>query len=240
MSKYFTFPDGTTVRQRLFVLQANGSKEFATKLNPGVENVLGLRVPDLRKLAKEIVKTNATAYLSSPGGLYMEERMLHGMVLGLIPIKDIDIYLEEVSGFVHGINSWSVCDTFTFSGQQKFIDNHAEKIFKWLKSWLDSEAVYEVRFGVVMLLKYFINDTYVDKVLALLTGIRHNSYYISMAVAWTISVVLVKYPEKGMAWLRSKPVDRKTIQRAIQKSIESCRISPELKDELRDMRKLLL
>lgn len=144
MKEAFVFEDGTTVRDRLLALQTAGNKKFAEKLNPGVENVLGLRVPDLRKLAAEIVRRDYFLYLSDPGSFYMEERMLHGMVLGLIKVESIESYLEKLEVFVHRINSWSVCDTFSFSGRKKFIKENNAAVFAWLKGWLHSKAEYEV------------------------------------------------------------------------------------------------
>ncbi len=237
MNTGYRLSDGTTVRERLLSLQAKGNKIFAAKLNPGVANILGLRVPDLRKLAAEIAKNDYNSYLSSPGDFYMEERMLHGMVLGLIPVNDTDSYLGKVSEFVRKINSWSVCDTFTFSGRQKFIDSDTAKIYDWLVSWLGSEAEYEVRFGVVMLMQYYLTETYLEDIMHLFSEIQHKGYYVSMAVAWAISVLIVRFPERGVAWLRTRPVDDITLHRAIQKCIDSYRISPELKNELRALRK---
>lgn len=239
MNCNFTFPDGSTVRQRLLSLQAKGNKTFSAKLHPGVENVLGLRVPDLRKLAAEIVKADYQTYLAAPGNFYMEERMLHGMVLGLVPVHNTDAYLNEVAGFVHTINSWSVCDTFTFSGRRKFISKNAQKVYAWLTEWLESDAEYEVRFGIVMLMQYYLSEPYLADILQRFSSIRHRAYYVSMALAWAISVVIVKFPAEGMAWLRSQPVDKETMKRSIQKCIDSYRISPELKEELRAMRKCL-
>lgn len=235
----FTFPDGSTVRQRLLSLRANGNKQFTEKLHPGVENVLGLRVPDLRKLAKEIAQADYKTYLSAPGNFYMEERMLHGFVLGLIPVRNTDDYLDEVAKFVRIINSWSVCDTFVFSGRQKFVCKDEKKIYSWLTAWLESEAEYEVRFGVVMLMQHYLTEPYLADILQRFSCIRHKAYYVSMALAWAISVVIVKFRKEGMAWLRSRPVDIETMKRSIQKCIDSYRISPELKEELRAMRKEL-
>lgn len=231
-----TLSDGLTVRERLLAMQADSNKEFTRRLHPGVENILGLRVPALRQLAAEIARCDWRRYLEDPGSYYMEERMLHGMVLGKIRIDNTDTYLEMVGDFVKRINSWSVCDTFDFSGGRKFVDKNSDKIFEWLRTFIDSEAEYSVRFGVVMLLKYYINDCYLDAVEKTLGSISHTGYYVSMAVAWTIAEILIKYPDRGTAWLHTRPVDAQTMRRAIQKAIESYRIDPARKELLRKFR----
>ena len=106
-----------TIKEHLLQLAERGNKKFTESLNPGVEHVLGIRVPDLRKLAARIAKDGWEAYLDTADTYYMEERMLQGMVLGCIrPDADIEVYLHRVTCFVWNINSWSVCDTFKFGG----------------------------------------------------------------------------------------------------------------------------
>ena len=114
-------------------------------------NVLGVRIPHLRQLAKRIARGDWQAYLATADTYYMEERMLQGMVLGCIrPDDDIEQYLERVTRFVRLINSWSVCDTFKFAGGKRFIQAHRERLWEYLKGWMQAEGEYEIRFGVVM------------------------------------------------------------------------------------------
>ncbi len=158
MIEEYRLPDGRTVKETLLAMQADSNKEFAARLNPGIENVLGLRIPQLRKLAKIIARHQCEQYLSAPGDFYMEERMLHGMVLGEIDMDDIDGYLQRVAVFVRSINSWSVCDTFDFKGKRRLVERYPSLIRQWLLQWLDSDREYEVRFAVVMFMKYFIGQ----------------------------------------------------------------------------------
>lgn len=232
----FILADGMTVRERLLAMQADSNKEFTRRLHPGIDNILGLRVPALRQLAAEIARGDWRRYLEGPGSYYMEERMLHGMVLGKIHVDDTDAYLKMVGDFVKRINSWSVCDTFAFSGDRKFVEKNSDKIFEWLRTFFDSKAEYTVRFGVVMLLKYYINDRYLDSVEKTLESISHTGYYVSMAVAWTIAEILIKYPEQGTEWLLTRPVDHQTMRRAIQKAVESYRIDPKRKELLKNLK----
>lgn len=236
MTEEYRLPDGQTVKETLLAMQADSNKEFAARLNPGIENVLGLRIPHLRKLAKIIARHNAEEYLLSPGDFYMEERMLHGMVLGEIGVSDINQYLERVGVFVRSINSWSVCDTFDFKGKRRLVEKHRELILKWLLPWLNSEHEYEVRFAVVMLMKYFIGPDNPSAFLHLMETVSHRGYYVSMAVAWGVATAMAKYPDDTIAWLARKPIDRITMKRAIQKALDSFRVSPEHKAILRSYR----
>lgn len=113
--------NGLTIKENLLRLAGEGNKKFTESLHPGIENVLGVRVPALRQLAAQIAKDDWQAYLQSADTFYMEERMLQGMVIGCLKIKDVEEYLSLVSGFVPLINSWSVCDTFDFAGKQRLL-----------------------------------------------------------------------------------------------------------------------
>ena len=236
MIEEYRLPDGRTVKETLLAMQADSNKEFAARLNPGIENVLGLRIPQLRKLAKIIARHQCEQYLSAPGDFYMEERMLHGMVLGEIDMDDIDGYLQRVAVFVRSINSWSVCDTFDFKGKRRLVERYPSLIRQWLLQWLDSDREYGVRFAVVMFMKYFIGQGNPSDFLQLMAGVKHRGYYVSMAVAWGIATAMAKYPDDTIAWLAGNPVDRPTMKRAIQKSLESFRISAEHKAILRTYR----
>ena len=119
--------NGLTIKENLLRLAGEGNKKFTESLHPGIENVLGVRVPALRQLAAQIAKDDWQAYLQSADTFYMEERMLQGMVIGCLKIKDVEEYLSLVSGFVPLINSWSVCDTFDFAGKQRFVDRNKER-----------------------------------------------------------------------------------------------------------------
>ena len=142
--------NGLTIKENLLRLAGEGNKKFTESLHPGIENVLGVRVPALRQLAAQIAKDDWQAYLQSADTFYMEERMLQGMVIGCLKIKDVEEYLSLVSGFVSLINSWSVCDTFDFAGKQRFVDRNKERVWQFLEGWMQSDKEYEIRFGVGM------------------------------------------------------------------------------------------
>ena len=229
---------GKPVREHLLALSVNSNKAFAEKLNPGVDNVLGLRLPDMRKLAVQIAKSDWKAYLATAPSFYMEERMLQGLVLGYVkPDDDIESYLSYVTRFVKIINSWSVCDSFKFAGTGKYLSVHSDRIWEYLKSFILSEKEYEIRFGVVMTMKYFIDESHIDELFGFYDNITHDAYYVKMAVAWAISFCFVAYPEKTMEYLMRAKLDDFTYNKAIQKTIESYRVDEAMKVKLRSMRR---
>lgn len=231
--------DGMTVKEHLLELARHGNKPFTSGLHPGIEHILGIRVPDLRKLAACIARTDWQHYLASADTYYMEERMLQGMVLGCIhPEEDVEIYLERVSRFVRNINSWSVCDTFKFAGGPKFVKKHAPRLWKYLKSWMQASGEYEIRFGVVMSMSYFVDEEHIVELLACYDRIRHEGYYVKMAVAWALSVCFVKFPEETMRYLKGNPaLDDFTYHKTLQKITESYRVDADMKMQIKSMKR---
>ena len=230
--------EGLTIKEHLLQLAERGNKKFTESLNPGVEHVLGIRVPDLRKLAARIAKDGWEAYLDTADTYYMEERMLQGMVLGCIrPDADVEVYLHRVTQFVWNINSWSVCDTFKFGGGKKFIEANKDRLWEYLKTWMHAEGEYEIRFGVVMAMQLFTDEEHIDELLSLYDDIRHEGYYVRMAVAWALSVCFVKFPERTLAYLKQNTLDNFTYNKALQKIIESYRVDAGTKDVIRAMKR---
>ena len=230
--------EGLTIKEHLLQLAEQGNKKFTESLNPGVEHVLGIRVPDLRKLAARIAKDGWEAYLDTADTYYMEERMLQGMVLGCIrPDADIEVYLHRVTCFVWNINSWSVCDTFKFGGGKRFIEANKDRLWEYLKTWMRAEGEYEIRFGVVMAMQYFIDEEHIEELFSLYNAIRHEGYYVRMGVAWALSVCFVRFPERTLAYLKQNTLDNFTYNKALQKIIDSYRVDAGTKDVIRAMKR---
>ena len=230
--------DGLTVKEHLLILAEDGNRKFTEGLHPGVEHVLGIRLPALRKLAARIAKADWERYFDTADGFYMEERMLQGMVLGCIrPDEDVEVYLHRVTRFVWIINSWSVCDTFKFGGGKAFIRRNEARLWEYLKEWMKASGEYEVRFGVVMGMSYFLDEAHLEEYLSLLDGVRHEGYYVRMAVAWALSFCFVKFPEQTMAFLRHCHLDDFTFRKTIQKIGESYRVSEDMKKAVKALKR---
>lgn len=211
-------------------------RRFASSLIPNIDNVLGVRLPALRKLATGIVKGDWRSYLASAADDYFEETMLQGMVIGYAKSADVEELLQCVADFVPKINNWSVCDSFCLG--LKFTRTNQQRVWDFVQPYLASDAEYEIRFGVVMLLVHFVDDAHIDRVLELLDRIDHEGYYVKMAVAWALSICFSKLPEPTLRYLRGAHLlDKFTYNKALQKITELSRIDSDTKAIIRGMRR---
>lgn len=223
------------IRKKLIELIDVKYKEFNSNLCPGINNILGVRIPDLRKLAKEIVKDGDwEEYLQNAQDDYNEEKILQALVIGLakMDIKKCSKYLEM---FIPKIDNWAVCDTLV-SGL-KITKNNMEYMWKFIDKYLHSNKEFEIRFGIVMILNYYINEEYIERSLEILNNIKHEGYYVKMAVAWAISIAYIKQQEKTMKLLKNNKLDDFTYNKSLQKITESYRIDDETKRTIRSMKR---
>jgi 3-methyladenine DNA glycosylase AlkD len=223
-----------TIKEQLDGLADVKYQAFSAALIPNISNVLGVRLPELRKMAKKITKNEWRSYLDQAEDEFFEEVMLQGMVIGYIN-TDIDELLRYVAAFVPKIDNWSVCDSFC-SGL-KITHKNKEKVWLFLQPYLKSDIAYDIRFGVVMLLNYYIDEPYIYKVLQLLDQIKHEGYYVKMAVAWAISICFVKLPEPTMSYLYNNHLDDDTYNKALRKITESLRVDQETKTLIRSLKR---
>ncbi len=224
-----------TIKKMLLEQAEENYREFSSGIIPDVHNILGVRLPALRKIAKEIYKNgNWQEFVNSAESEFMEETMLRGILIGLIKDKPGKI-LEYVKNFVPQITNWAVCDTFCNS--LKFTQNNKELVWEFLKPYLKSKRDYDIRFGVVMLLSFFIEEDYLDEILNLLENIRHEGYYVKMGVAWAVSICYIKFPEKTLKFLKNCKLDDWTFNKSIQKIIESYRVDKPTKETLKKMKR---
>ncbi|AJS60108.1 DNA alkylation repair protein [Paenibacillus sp. IHBB 10380] len=223
-----------TIRVQIFELVDEEYQKFASALIPNVNNVVGVRLPELRKLAKKIAKGDWRIYIEHAQSEYFEEIMLQGMVIGYVK-ADIEEILQYVAKFVPKIDNWSVCDSFCVG--LKFTKTNMEQVWDFLQPYLSSENEYDIRFGVVMLLNFYIEEEYISRVLQLLDNAKHEGYYVKMAVAWAVSICYVKLPEPTMTYLNSNSLDDFTYNKALQKITESYRVDPETKKRIRSLKR---
>lgn len=226
------------IREKIFELSDEKYKEFHSSLCPNTYNILGVRIPILRNYAKELVKKiDVDKYLNEALDEYYEEIMLQGMVIGIITKnKDINKYINYIDNFVPKIDNWAICDTFCAG--LKVTEKNLEYMWKYIQKYINSKNTFEIRFGVVMMLDYFLKEEYIDRVLNILDGIKSKEYYVQMAIAWTISIAFIKFTEKAMKYLNSNLLDDFTYNKAIQKIIESSRVDRQTKEKLRKMKRI--
>lgn len=214
------------VREQILQEADEKYQKFSSALLPGVNNVVGVRLPVLRKISREIYKSDWQTYLKNNDCRFMEETMLKGMVIGLIKDEPERI-LDYIENFVPEINNWSVCDSFCCG--LKFIKKNKELVWNFVQKYLNSEKEFEIRFGVVVLLNYFIEENYIDRVLEKLEKVKTTDYYAQMAAAWAISICYIKFEAKTLDFLKKPSIDKAVFNKSIQKIIESNRISKETK-----------
>ena len=227
--------ENNQIRKRLEELADEEYRKFHTGLCPKSSEILGVRVPILRNFAKEIVKEgNIEEYLENALDNSYEEILLQGMVLGLwkTNIENFSKYLEK---FIPKINSWAVCDV-SVAGF-KITKKNMEYMWDFLQKYLKSNKEFELRFAIVMLLDFHITDEYIDKVLQILNNIENDEYYVKMAIAWTLQVAFVKFPNETMKLLKNNKIDDWTYNKALQKIIESYRVDENTKNEIRKMKR---
>lgn len=222
------------IRQDLFEMQDLKYKEFHGGLCPGMDNIIGVRIPKLREYAKELYKNNSIEDLEIEDKYY-EELLIQGMLIGFQTKEPIEKVIKQVEEFVPKINSWAVCDTFCAG--LKVTKKYQPEMFEVIKQYLKSKQEYEVRFAIVMLLDYYINDQYIDQILQILDNVKLDKYYVQMANAWAISICLIKYYNKTLDFLKTTKIDDFTYNKGIQKAIESYRITNEQKEYLRTLKR---
>ena len=211
---------------------------FSCKLLPDAvrKTVIGVRLPRLRTLAKNMVKNGAYAIvLNSSIGSTMEEKMVYGMLIGYAPLTDEQKF-EYLLKFVPKIDCWSVCDCVCVS--LKFKDK--KKLWAFLlKNYAKSTAEFELRFVLVMALNHFLEEKYLEDVLRLVENISSPAYYVVMAQAWLLSMLYVKFPQSVLDFLTSHKVSTIVYAKTLQKILESRQISQIQREEIKNLRYLL-
>lgn len=222
------------VRAMLETLAEPDYQKFASSLLPGVPEVLGVRLPNLRKLAKRVAKGNWRGFLEQSKGRSFEEKMLRGMVIGYASAP-LEEQLAYTDAFLPEIDNWSTCDSFC-SGL-KVAKEEPERVWDFLQPYLQSQKEFTVRFAVVMLLFYFVQPDWIDRVLRALDSVKHEGYYAKMAVAWALSICYTVCPAETMAYLKGCALDDFTFNKTLQKITESRQVDAAEKPAIRAMKR---
>lgn len=226
--------DVESVRRVLIELADEDYQKFNSKLVPGTDNILGVRVPELRRLAKKLVKEDWRDYFDAAPDKYYEEDMLRGFMIGYGKM-DLEERFEKIRSFLPCIHNWAVCDCFCST--LKFTEKNREAVWEFLQPYFTSDKTYELRFASVMALDYYVQPEYAPKVFRYFDEIKNRDYYVQMAVAWAISVFYVYLPEMTEAYICTNQLDDFTHNKAIQKVCESYRVDKETKARLRGLKR---
>lgn len=222
-----------SIQKRLFDYEDKKYKEFNSKLIPNIspEKQIGVRIPNIRKIAKEIKNTDeAYIFLENLPHKYFEENNLHGYLLETI--KDFDKALDYTQKFLPYIDNWATCDTIT----PKIFRSNLPALYEKIKEWLKSQETYTIRFGVNMLMKFFLEENFTEETLLLVAEIESTEYYVNMVRAWFFATAMAKQREKTLPYFENKKLDKWTHNKAIQKCVESYRITEEDKRILKEMK----
>ena len=221
------------VQQDLFTMQDLKYRDFHAKLMPTVDkdSVIGVRVPMLRAYAKKFGKTEeAKQFLEILPHQYYEENNLHGLLID--QMKDYELCIEELIRFLPYINNWATCDILSVKAVKGHLDSYIKNIYQWL----ESDYTYTIRFGINMLMRYYLEEEFKIEYPEKVAAIRSEEYYVNMARAWYFATSLAKKYDQVLPFLEEQKMDVWTHNKTIQKAIESYRITPEQKEYLRTLK----
>lgn len=225
--------DTSKIQQELFKNQDITYRDFQAKLMPTVDTqrVIGVRTPVLRKLAKTLYRDNNYAdFLNDLPHKYFEEDQLHAFLIS--EMKDLDLCMNALNQFLPYVDNWATCDQMS----PKIFKKHKERLLEEIKVWLLSSKTYTVRFAVGMLMQHFLDEDFELAYPRMVSMLRSEEYYINMMIAWYFATALAKRYEVILPFLKEKQLDKWTHNKAIQKALESYRISEEQKRYLRTLK----
>ena len=221
------------VTEELFNLRDSEYAAFQAKLTPTIEpeKFIGVRLPVLRKFAKEYAKDpECVQFMSTLPHDYYDENLLHSVLITYI--KDYDTCMQALEKFLPYVDNWAVCDTMS----PKVLKKNKEALLLKIKEWVKSDKTYTIRFGVDMLMSFYLDDDFKPEYLEIPASIRSDEYYVNMMTAWYFATALAKQWDEAVKYIENRRLDRWTHNKAIQKSIESFRVTQEHKDYLRSLK----
>lgn len=210
-------------------------KNFSSALLPNVNNVLGIRIPELRLIAKRLVQENSWQEYLQETPEFMEETLIQGFIIGLAKI-DNKTRFELIKSFIPKITNWGICDTFCSS--LKFTKKNKPDVWEFLQKYANSEKEFEIRFALVMILGYFVEKEYLNEIFKILNVFSHEKYYAKMGAAWLISICFIKYPHETEEFLKTTKIDNETFNKAIQKISDSYRVEKSKKQYLKTLKRI--
>lgn len=221
------------IKDALFALQDTAYRDFQTKLIPGLGSgsMIGVRTPELRKLAKQMAKRDEIGeFLEVLPHTYFDENQLHAFILS--ERKDFEQCVEEVERFLPFVDNWATCDQMS----PKVFKKHRPELLPYINKWIASDKTYTVRFGIGMLMEHFLDDDFDPSYPEMVSGIRSEEYYVNMMIAWYFATALAKQYEAVLPYLEENRLAPWTHNKTIQKAVESYRITPEQKGYLKGLK----
>lgn len=221
------------IRAKLFELQDTGYRDFQSKLIPtvAVDTIIGVRTPELKKLAGEYLMNEAIEdFLKELPHDFFEENQLHAFIISRI--KDYSRCMELLKAFLPYIDNWATCDQLS----PKIFKKHRTELLSEVRQWIKSDRAYTIRFAIGMLMEHFLDEDFEEEYLEIVSAVRSDEYYVKMMVAWYFATALAKQYDSAVKYLEECKLDSWTHNKAIQKSVESRRISEERKEYLKTLK----
>ena len=221
------------IHERLLELKNEEYRQFTARLVPNIpaETIIGLKTPEMRAIAKNIfMDTDHDIFLNALPHEYYEENLIHFFVISMI--KDFEECIQRVEAFLPYVDCWPVSDQAT---PKAFRKNH-EKLLPYIRKWISSEHVYTARFGIHMLMNEFLGEDFREEYLELVATKKGDDYYLKMMVAWYFATALAKRYDETLPYIENHVLDEWTHRKAIQKAVESYRVTDEHKEYLKSLR----
>ena len=222
------------IQKELFSLQDKEYMKFLSKLTPNVpeDTIIGVRIPEIRKIAKKLVRNNEYEdFLKELPHKYYDENLLHGAIIS--ENKDFENCIELLENFLPFIDNWAVCDTIS----PKIFKKHKKELIEKIKEWSQSDKTYTCRFGVEMLMTHFLDEDFKKEYLEMIANIYSEEYYVKMAVAWFFATALAKQWDYAVIYLENNRLDVWVHNKTIQKARESLRILENKKGYLKGLKR---
>ena len=222
------------IQKELFSLQDKEYMKFLSKLTPNVseDTIIGVRIPEIRKLAKKLVKNNEYEdFLKELPHKYYDENLLHGAIIS--ESKDFEKCIKLLDNFLPFVDNWAVCDTIS----PKIFKKYKKELIEKIKEWSQSDKTYTCRFGVEMLMTHFLDEDFKKEYLEVVADIHSEEYYVKMVVAWFFATALAKQWDYAVIYLEDNRLDVWVHNKTIQKARESLRISLEKKEYLKGLKR---
>ena len=204
--------------------------EFTQKIVSSHYIMLGIKIPLLRKMAKEIAKGDIQSFLAILENKYYEEIMLKGFVIAYI--TDLTLLKEEIREFIPLIDNWAICDSF--GNSLKIINQNKKEFFKFIKPLLKRKEEYIVRFSIVLLIYYYVEEKYLKEIFNICLSNNNNKYYVNMALAWLLCECFIKYPDETKEFLKNNKINDFVLKKTISKINDSYQVKKENKLKLAD------
>ena len=220
------------IKEKLYKLQDKKYQEMQFKIIPNIDKstIIGVRTPEIKKLAKEIFKGDYKSFLEELPHKYFDENQLHAFIIS--EIKDFNECINYINKFLPYIDNWATCDTLI----PKVFKKNTDKLIIEVKKWIKSKEDYTIRYGIGTLMRFYLNDEFKEEYLELVSKIKSNEYYVNMMIAWYFATALAKQYDSTIKYIESNKLDKWVHNKTIQKAIESYRVNDKQKEYLRSLK----